>query len=545
MQFAKKLTVLLLMLALGSVPAFAENIAVNGDSFSPRIFNHYVHLPVGYDANNSQGYPLLIFFHGRGEAGDANNSDGTLNTSVLSRVLRHGPPMLIHNRRWDETLPFIVLSPQSERSDGGFYSNDFINLYNFAVNQYNVDPNRVYITGLSQGGGSVYNFILQRPDLIAAAIPVAAWTSAQSFDCNAIRHIALWGFHGDLDTTVAYSSGRNAVERFNRCDLNHPARFTAYAGVGHDSWARTYDNSMGNAYNPFGSESATADTGGDGIYYDRNIYRWLLSHSLIPVATTVNQVPVVNAGADQSVSVSDGGFTLTGGATDADGYVQSVAWSQISGPTQVGSSSDLLWYIPNPSVGTYQFRLTATDNRNASVADDVTIVVRELENRPVPEGEHVVFNVTNAWSYAHLRYHHALGNTSAARVNVFAMGHNRMELLIRHVSGSLDYSRVTVGGYVGWSQASVPVANYIQPLSDSWSLISIPLSDFNLSSVQTSSGFYTVTIGTGSGVGNGQFAIDEIRFVGGASPLVWYGDDYEASAGAGLSVQGTGLSLVP
>lgn len=95
------------------------------------------------------------------------------------------------------------------------------------------------------------------------------------------------------------------------------------------------------------------------------------------VVTFVNQPPVVNAGADKSITLPTNSVTLSGSATDADGTISSYAWTMTSGPstaTLSGAASSSLT-ASNLIAGTYLFRLSATDNSGSTGFDDVAVIV--------------------------------------------------------------------------------------------------------------------------------------------------------------------------
>ena len=54
-----------------------------------------------------------------------------------------------------------------------------------------------YLIGLSMGGFGTWEFTARRPDLFAAAVPMAGFSDPRQV--NKIRHIPFWIFHGDRD----------------------------------------------------------------------------------------------------------------------------------------------------------------------------------------------------------------------------------------------------------------------------------------------------------------------------------------------------------
>jgi poly(3-hydroxybutyrate) depolymerase len=103
-----------------------------------------------------------------------------------------------------------------------------------------------------------------------------------------------------------------------------------------------------------------------------------------PVVTG-NIAPIVNAGAPCSVTLPVNTTALNGAATyDIDGSIVSYKWSKISGPAQytIANDTSVATTLFNLVAGTYQFRLQATDNNNATSDDTVTVQVNAPANSP-------------------------------------------------------------------------------------------------------------------------------------------------------------------
>jgi len=95
-----------------------------------------------------------------------------------------------------------------------------------------------------------------------------------------------------------------------------------------------------------------------------------------------NQAPIVNAGLNTTITLPASQITLTGSASDSDGTVSSVVWSQISGPTNstLQNSTDLTAIASSLVEGSYTFKLTATDNQGASGFNYVIVYVSKPDN---------------------------------------------------------------------------------------------------------------------------------------------------------------------
>jgi PKD domain len=92
--------------------------------------------------------------------------------------------------------------------------------------------------------------------------------------------------------------------------------------------------------------------------------------------TATNQLPVVNAGTDQTVTLPNI-VTLAGTANDPDGSITGVKWTKKSGPAgeTINGSTTLTAVISFLNAGPYVFTLTATDNNGDTSSDDVNVTV--------------------------------------------------------------------------------------------------------------------------------------------------------------------------
>jgi predicted peptidase len=205
---------------------------------------YYLYYPAAYAQDSTARFPLLLFLHGIGERGNG--------VSELSRVLKFGPPRMIERGR---DFPFLVLTPQLPSSADHWPVSLIDEVLDQARQTLRVDTTRIYLTGLSDGGDASWNYAMARPDIPAAIVPIASEASPASI-C-AMRPVAVWAFHGELDRDTKLSLESRLVDGLNACDPPppEPARLTIYRGAGHLVWTRAYE-------------------GEGGI----DIYGWLLQH---------------------------------------------------------------------------------------------------------------------------------------------------------------------------------------------------------------------------------------------------------------------------
>lgn len=172
--------------------------------------------------------PLILFLHGAGERGED-----------LSHVLRHGVPMLIDKGR---DFPAYVISPQCPQKSwwpAGDMIRELDLLLKTVCNDYPIDRNRIYITGLSMGGMGTMAMVQTLPDRFAAAVQICGKGDLKKAD--KMVNVPMWFFHGQADKTVPVSGSTEMVEAIQAAG-GTKVKLTTYPGVGHNSWTRTYNN---------------------------------------------------------------------------------------------------------------------------------------------------------------------------------------------------------------------------------------------------------------------------------------------------------------
>lgn len=101
-----------------------------------------------------------------------------------------------------------------------------------------------------------------------------------------------------------------------------------------------------------------------------------------------NQPPTANAGQNITIILPVNTVTLSGSGSDPDGTIVSYSWSKVSGPSAFSIASPLQAQtaINNLVQGTYDFRLTVTDNQGATATDQVRVTVNNGTPPPPTTG---------------------------------------------------------------------------------------------------------------------------------------------------------------
>lgn len=188
---------------------------------------YFAHLPTDFEKKGK--LPVILFLHGAGERGPADGSQ-------LDRVKVHGPPKIVQK---DKDFPFLVISPQCEK--GKWWNIAQLHaLLDHVLKTYPADADRVYLTGLSMGGYGTWAMAVSRPERFAAIVPICG--GGKPDDACRLKDLPTWVFHGDKDRAVPLAMSQAMVDAMKKCGDDVPVKFTVYAGVGHDSWTRTYNN---------------------------------------------------------------------------------------------------------------------------------------------------------------------------------------------------------------------------------------------------------------------------------------------------------------
>jgi poly(3-hydroxybutyrate) depolymerase len=265
--------------------SIASELAGIGSTSSQRVALHPAgptDSPLGYgeylppDYHDDGLSPLLVFLHGARESGDG-------SAEQLTHLAWNAIPRYIAYDGWPDDRPFVVLAPQHRVPDDTsaysvcdgvpfgascasttqhkldhpvdgsvcFTPDEIEDFLTYAVAEYDVDPARVYLTGLSCGAFGGWEYLAEPGgSQVAAAVLVAgegrpAWDSA---GC-ALGDVPVWATHGQFDDVVDPQGSIVPIEGLQGCGAPD-AKLTLFADAGHDAWSSTYP--VGSAIDVFG-----------------------------------------------------------------------------------------------------------------------------------------------------------------------------------------------------------------------------------------------------------------------------------------------------
>lgn len=211
----------------------------NGKNGAKLLYRQYVPKDLAPDAK----IPLVLFLHGAGERGDDNTAQ-----------LKHGVGAIIKYSQ-EKQMPFAMLVPQCPNNQmwvnkpWGATSHHMdksptgnlamvLSLLKEKITSLPIDPNRVYVTGISMGGYGTWEIIQREPTLFAAAIPICG--GGDTREAWRIRDLPIWVFHGDADMAVPVERSRAMVTALWGCGGH--VYYREYPNMNHDVWTRTYND---------------------------------------------------------------------------------------------------------------------------------------------------------------------------------------------------------------------------------------------------------------------------------------------------------------
>lgn len=206
-------------------------------------YDFWLYLPDDYLTSNTKK-PVVLFLHGR-----------SLSGQDLSLVRNYGCINAI-SRGLD--IDAVVIAPQSASA---WKPEKVMNVVEWVSSHYSVDLNRFYVMGMSMGGYGTLDFVATYPQKVAAAMALCGGATVPEL-CG-LNEVPLWIIHGTADTAVPVAKSERVVEEMKTCGETNRLIFNRFEGVNHESLVR--------------------------VFYLRDTYDWLFSHSLSDPLRTLNK----------------------------------------------------------------------------------------------------------------------------------------------------------------------------------------------------------------------------------------------------------------
>ncbi|MEX6691101.1 dienelactone hydrolase family protein [Danxiaibacter flavus] len=210
------------------------------------------------ERNKAKRYPLIVFLHGWGQRGNG--------TTDLYKLEWYAIPQYVVNKKFPgrfnadgKLLSFVIICPQN---DGWPSPNDVNATINFCVKKYKIDTSRIYLCGMSMGGGNAWDYTTIYRNKLAAIVPICGASDVNSGKALSLAKskTGIWAFHNSTDPVVQVAKTKNYVSSIVKYHPIIYPKATIWARGSeedqHDAWTK--------ATNPEYRESG------------KNIYEWML-----------------------------------------------------------------------------------------------------------------------------------------------------------------------------------------------------------------------------------------------------------------------------
>ncbi|MCR5817649.1 MAG: hypothetical protein K6F89_00925 [Prevotella sp.] len=349
-----KRSLLFLLLSVFALMVKADNITVDGTSR-----NYIVYAPSNLGAKR----PLLISCHGMNQ--DANYQKNMLKIETVA-----------------DTAKFVTVFPNGI-DKGWDISGDrdikFVTaIIDKMINQYDIDPNCVYLSGFSMGGMFTYHAMNKIADKIAAFAPISGYPLGGG-NFTSSRPVPIIHTHGTGDDVVTFSGVQSILNGWinrNHCSTT-PVVTQRYRGAGHITrrvWGNGDDGvevvlmEMADKGHWISNDNGVLT--GDEIWKFCKRYSLQLKNPQVRITSPKSPMTYVTMGGKTQLD----DLTITATAKDPDGgTIEKVEFYDGKTLLATVDAEPYTATVSNLKAGTHNIRVVATDNEG-NVGESTTVI---------------------------------------------------------------------------------------------------------------------------------------------------------------------------
>ncbi len=282
--------------------------------------------------NEQKAYPLVVFLHGAWSnhrlgmrrlfgVGNSQGYDfikpGNVPYENDVEASRYWPPF--------RPVDYIAAAPLARGTAGyqGVPEQDVYDMIDDLKSRFLIDEDRIYLTGLSMGGGGTLWLGLTRPDMWAAIAPVCPAPPEGTMElAGNAANLPVHLFIGDKDFLYKTASEWKARLETAAQRLD----YVEYPGVGHNSWEWAYkDGFIFDWFSQFKRDLFPEKVSFTTKWFKYNKAYWITVDDMIPGETATIEAKFTAPNAVTVVSSGAQAFTL-----NLDGHPQFTSGRKIS-----------------------------------------------------------------------------------------------------------------------------------------------------------------------------------------------------------------------
>lgn len=239
-----------------------------------------------YSANTGKPEPLVLFMHGSGEVGTDNVKQITASRGAVA-FAESGYTTNVIAAQYPYSYSRAL--SDTELKDMNNYFDAYEELINKLVKAGKVDKDRIYVTGLSMGGGLDLRFLLAKPSLFAASVVMSArnsvdLTNVHLSELSSIKTLPIWLFHCEDDGLNTSKTSKDVYNELVKLG-DSKAKLTIYTSE--------FMDSLG-FYGIYPHHASWVPT-----LNNKDMMSWLFSQSKTPKAPGNLKVTKVNTSTSQ------------------------------------------------------------------------------------------------------------------------------------------------------------------------------------------------------------------------------------------------------
>jgi predicted peptidase len=241
------------------LPATAgQEVLVTDNIPGEGIDGYWLYLPKNH--NQQEKWPLIIYLHGAsrvvGQLVDTKHL-GPIGYASGQREPAEKNSKLMRKK-------FVIVSPHLAKdifwwSQWKDQTETIDAIVDSLIANYAVDPDRIYVTGISRGGYGTWAYASRTKHQLAAIVPICGGSRGVE-QWSKLDNLAIWAVHNEHDPVVPYYQSENAVKKIqDLCGkkfkplknaapgkeekyLSEQRLFTTFDRDGHDAWTDTYSH---------------------------------------------------------------------------------------------------------------------------------------------------------------------------------------------------------------------------------------------------------------------------------------------------------------
>ena len=206
-----------------------------GGGYRDHLFRYRLFIPDISDPADCK--PLVVWLHGFGEAGEDNVRHLLwLEHTVFSRPWqRHRYPFFLLAVQCPVENPIWTLADKTGGDDMMEVTRDILKQ---TLQEYPIDCERVYLSGISSGGTGCWDFAIRYPEIFAAVAPIAS-AGGDLSRVDRLLGTPIWAFHSERDAKPPIHRVASTIAALK--DAGGIGHLTAIDSAAHDAWTSAFD----------------------------------------------------------------------------------------------------------------------------------------------------------------------------------------------------------------------------------------------------------------------------------------------------------------